>query len=49
MDKEKIEVIKEQKGKEREETNKRCAIDSQSVVDIIAQRLVEKCHRANFN
>jgi hypothetical protein len=42
MDKEKIEVIKEQKGKKREETKKWCAIDSQSVVDIIAERLVKK-------
>jgi hypothetical protein len=49
MEKEEIEVIKEQRGKEREETKKRCAIDSQSVVDRIVQRLVEKWHRVYFN
>jgi hypothetical protein len=42
MDKEEVEVIKEQRGKEREETKKRCAIDPQSAIDRVAQRLVEK-------
>jgi hypothetical protein len=48
-DKEKVKVIREQRGKEREETKKRCAIDSQNVVDITTQRLVEKWHRIDFN
>jgi len=49
MEKKEVEVIKEQRGKEREETKKRCAIDSQSVVDRTVQRLVEKWHRIDFN
>jgi hypothetical protein len=32
MDKKTIEVIKEQRKKEREEVNKRCAIDSHSAL-----------------
>jgi hypothetical protein len=44
----KIEVIREQRKKEREETKKRCAADSHSVVNKVAQRLVEKRYRANF-
>jgi len=49
MEKEEIEVIREQRGKERGETKKRCAIDSQNVVDRTVQRLVEKWHRVDFN
>jgi hypothetical protein len=45
----KIEVIREQRKKEREETKKRCATDSHSVVDKVVQRLVEKRYGANFN
>jgi hypothetical protein len=49
MVKEVAKIIKEQTKKEREETKKRCATNSQSVIDRIAQRLIEKQYRANFN
>ncbi len=49
MDKEGIEVIKEQRRKEKEEIKKKCAINSQSATHKIAQRQVEKQHRTNFN
>lgn len=42
MDKEEAKVIIEQRNKEREETKKRCVANSHSVVDKIAQRLVDK-------
>jgi hypothetical protein len=37
-----IEVIREQRKKEREEAKKTCATYSHSVVDRVLQRLVEK-------
>jgi hypothetical protein len=42
MDKEITKIIREQRIKEREETKKRHATDSQNAVDIPTQRLVEK-------
>jgi hypothetical protein len=49
MDKKGVEVIKEQRRKENEETKKMCTTYSQSAIDRTIQRLVEKRHRANFN
>jgi hypothetical protein len=42
MDKKTTKVIREQRRKEGEETSKRCATNSYSVIDRIIQRLVEK-------
>jgi len=49
MDKEATKVIKEQRKKERKETKKRHATNSHSVIDIVAQRLIEKLYRIDFN
>jgi hypothetical protein len=49
MDKEATKVIREQRKKERKETKKRHATNSHSVVDIVAQRLIEKLYRIDFN
>jgi len=42
MDKKSIEIIKEQRKKEREKTKQRCEIDSHTATNIIVERLVEK-------
>jgi hypothetical protein len=42
MDKEVAKIIREQRRKDKEETNKRRITNSQSVVDRTIQRLVEK-------
>jgi hypothetical protein len=49
MDKEATKVIRKQRRKESEETKKRHTIYSQSAIDIIVQKLVEKQHRIDFN
>jgi hypothetical protein len=49
MDKEVAKIIKEQTKKEREETKKRHATNSHNVVDRIAQRLIEKQYKVDFN
>jgi hypothetical protein len=49
MDKKIVEVIREQRIKEREETKKRRAINSHNVIDKIVQRLVQKQYKAYFN
>jgi hypothetical protein len=40
MDKEVVEVLRKKRRQEREETKKRCATNSQSVIDRTIQRLV---------
>jgi hypothetical protein len=42
MDKKSIEVIRKQRRKEREETNKMRVLDLHNAIDRITQRLVEK-------
>ncbi len=49
MNKETIKVIRKQRKKEREEIKKRHTIYSQSVADIMVQKLVEKQHKTDFN
>ncbi len=44
MDKEAKIIIRKQRRKEREETKKRHTIYSQSAIDIIVQKLVQKQH-----
>jgi hypothetical protein len=49
MDKKVAEIIREQRKKEREQTKKMHTTNSHSVVDRVAQRLIEKLYRVDFN
>jgi hypothetical protein len=49
MDKEAVEIIREQRRKEREETKWKRATKSHNTTNKGVERLVEKRYKANFN